>query len=107
MIDISTERLMPLTEARKHRALRNPRTRKPANASTIFRHAMYGARAVNGDRIKLESVKLPSGLCTSEEAIERFIARLTNPHIDTNPTPNTRQRDVDGAVAELAAAGMV
>lgn len=108
MIDVEAEQLIPLAEARSHPALRNPRTGKPANPSTVFRHAIHGAKAVNGERIRLETVKLPSGLVTSSEAIVRFISRLTDPEGDIpTPTPKQRQRELAAASAELEAAGMI
>lgn len=106
MIDVESEQLIPLTEARKHPALRNPRTRKPAHASSVFRYALQGARATSGEKIRLETVKLPSGLCTSAQAIARFIKRLTDPDATVPAsTPKSRQQQINRAEAELAAAG--
>jgi hypothetical protein len=51
MIDVEAEQVITLSEATRHPAYRNPRTRKPAHISSVYRHASYGARAINGARI--------------------------------------------------------
>jgi hypothetical protein len=104
MIDLNSETLIDLTTACRHPALRNKRTGRPCHVAQIYRHIQRGARAANGDRVQLESIKAPSGWCTSNEAIERFIRTLTDPDL---PLPTSRQRKRQQAAAEkeLAAAG--
>ena len=77
MIDLDTEHLIDFRHAAKTNLLQNRRTGSPCHVSQIFRYAQCGARAVNGDRVRLETVKTPSGMMTSTEAISRFIRRLT------------------------------
>lgn len=106
MIDVASEELIDLRAACREPVFRNRLTRKPAHIATLYRHSTRGARAANGDRIKLETVRTPAGLVTSREAIQRFVEQLTNP--TTEPaveSPRARQRRVDSACAELAEAG--
>lgn len=106
MIDVNVEQLLDINQAARHPAFRNTRTGKAAHVSSIFRYALYGGRAVNGQRIKLETVKVPSGLRTSVEAIERFIAALTCPEIDPPRTTSAaRRKQIEMAEKELAEAG--
>ncbi|MCY2953778.1 MAG: DUF1580 domain-containing protein [Planctomycetota bacterium] len=68
--------------------------------STVWRWSMRGSGGV-----KLETLRIGRTLCTSEEALKRFFARLTDPSASsTTRTPTQRQRDVERAEAELAAA---
>jgi hypothetical protein len=102
MIDIFGEDLIDLRAACKEPPFRHPKTGKPGHISGMYRHALRGARAADGSRIRLETVRTPSGLRTSREAIQRFIAALTNPD---NPLPPPRsairQREIAGACSEL------
>ena|SRR5688500_2364988 len=108
MIDVFDEALIDLRDACREPPFRNARTGKPAHVSSVYRHVFRGARAVDGQRIRLEVVKTPSGLRTSREAITRLIAKLTNPTGSTPETsPATRQRQVERAERELHEAGLL
>jgi hypothetical protein len=109
MIDILNERLISLQAACKLEAFLNSKTRKPAHFSKIYRLTTIGARDANGNHLRLEVVRTPGGLRTSLEAVERFIAKLTDPDGEDfapqHRTPGKRQRDHDRADKSLTAAG--
>lgn len=106
MIDVLDETLLPLPHACREPALRNGKTNKPCHIAQMYRYVQHGARAVNGERVRLEVIKTPSGLRTSREAIARFIASLTDPDRPvTTLTPAMRRKQIDRACAELAEAG--
>jgi hypothetical protein len=104
MIDILNEDVIHPRQACPEPICRNPRTHKPAHISWFYR-AMSGVRAVNGQIVKLEVVKTPSGFRTSRQAIHRFVQRLTNPqHLPT--ATRTRRHSIDAANQQLDAAGI-
>lgn len=106
MIDVLVEDLIDLRRACREKPFCNGRTGKPAHIASMYRHVMRGARAANGERVRLETVRTPSGLRTSREAIARFIAALTDPNTPLiASTSALRRRQVDRACAELADAG--
>ena len=106
MIDVREEDLIDLREACREPVFFNRRTNKPGNLATIYRHITRGARAVNGERIRLETIRTPRGLLTSREAIQRFVENLTDPEADrVVETSLARKRRVDEACTELTAAG--
>lgn len=104
MIDVVNETLLGLREACREQVFRNRLTGKPAHIASLYRHVMRGARAANGDRVRLECVKTPSGLRTSREAIARFIAALTDPDRPA-PTSRARAKQIAQAERELIEAG--
>jgi hypothetical protein len=102
MFDVLNEDLIDLRAACREKPFRHRKTGKPAHISSMYRHVMRGARAANGERVRLETVRTPSGLRTSREAVQRFIAALTDPHADAPPPRSrVRERQQAGAVAEL------
>jgi len=103
MIDLQIETAFPLSKAAKHRLFLNKSAdRKPVNFSTVWRWSLKGSRGV-----RLETVRIGSTLCTTAEAIERFIERLTNPEIPAGiATPSQANREHRLAEAELEAAGV-
>jgi Protein of unknown function (DUF1580) len=104
-IDIETETLIDLRAAATLPVFRN-RTGKSAHISSVYRFVMRGARAANGQRIRLETVRVPSGLRTSREAVQRFIAELTDPdHPIPAPRTAARKRQIAAAENELVEAG--
>jgi Protein of unknown function (DUF1580) len=105
MIDIEAERLIDLKEACRLPVFRNPKTKKAAHFSSIYRHILRGARDARGERVKLETIRTPGGLRTSVEAVERFIRQLTTGNSIPSPTTKTRRRQMHAAEKELAAAG--
>lgn len=71
MIDITTEALLSLTEA----ARRLPGRRgKRIHVATLHRWASRGVKGV-----QLETVRVGGTRCTSMEALQRFIERVTGP----------------------------
>lgn len=108
MIDVFQEDLIDLRQACREPVFRNRLTKKPAHIASVYRYVMRGARAANGERIRLETVRTPRGMLTSREAIVRFIEALTNPDTPTpTPTSATRRRQIEQAEKELAEAGML
>jgi hypothetical protein len=107
MIDVEAEALIDLRDAAKHPAFRQ-RNGKSAHFSSVYRWISRGARARNGARVILETVKLPIGLRTSREAIGRFLNALSNP-CDPMPAPTStaRRRLIEQAEKELTEAGML
>lgn len=106
MIDVLNEELIDLRRAAKLPPFANGKTGKPAHIASLYRHVLNGARAANGERIRLETVRTPGGLRTSRQAVERFIRSLTNPDIPMDaPLPSQRVKQIDAAEARLVAAG--
>jgi hypothetical protein len=96
------EELLSPAQAARHRALRGADGR-PCHLASVYRWMNAGARAADGSRVVLESIKCPAGRRTSAQAIERFIHKLTHGAGPTAPPPTTaaerrRQRQVDGAL---------
>ena len=71
MVDISCERLIPLTEV--SRRLPRRRRGKRIHVATIYRWAQKGLRG-----IRLEAIQVGGCRCTSVEGLQRFFDRLTN-----------------------------
>ena len=106
MIDPLNEELIDLQAACSLPPFRNPKTGKPCHKSALYRHVLRGSRAANGDRVRLDVVRTPSGLRTSREAVLRFIRALTDPDTPLPPIPTkNRAKQQEAAVAELVAAG--
>jgi hypothetical protein len=108
-IDISTENIIDLRDTAKMPVFRNARSGKAAHMSQLYRWTTgSGARAADGTRVRLATIRTPSGLRTSVEAVERFIHALTEG--DGEPmsvrTSRQRQRAAEQAKRELAASGI-
>lgn len=91
-----------LREARL--SLKKLARRENVNPSTPWRWVLHGCRGVI-----LESALIGGKRVTSEEAFERFVARLNAPPHIGQVSPRTatqRQRAVDQAKAELSKAGI-
>ena len=95
------EQLMSFSAAAK--ASRLPSHRGNAthvNASTLYRWAVKGWRTPGGQTIRLEAIKAgPVGWRTSVEAVHRFVQRLTEAALPSDPpavqpatTPKQRER---------------
>jgi hypothetical protein len=105
MIDITTETLVSLNDARQHPAMRNADGSEPSSEK-LRRLATSGVAGV-----VLETVVLPAGRHTSREAILRFVERLTNPSSTPMPsvvrparTPSQKKASLSRADRVLAAA---
>jgi len=112
VIDVNTEDLISLTRACREPAFRDPETGGPCHVSALYRYAgSSGARAVNGQRIRLETIKTPRGLVTSREAIQRFVERLSDPDAASGdsdvPTTTARRREAARVDHALDVAGIV
>lgn len=106
-IDVETEDLINFATACTHPALRNDRTGRPCHPAQLYRYVQLGAKAANGERIRLETVRTPRGLRTTRQAIVRFIAALTDPDRPA-PTPRARTKQLAATERdelELTAAG--
>ena len=96
-IDIENEELLTITQAAK---------RCPArpHVATMWRWVLNGL-----DGVKLDSIKVGGKRLTSAEAISRFIA-ATTAQASGEPlpsrSPKQRERAVEQAERELAAAGV-
>ena len=99
MNSILSEKLISLVEAAKR--LPPGRNGKPTHVSTILRWILHGIRGV-----KLEAVRCGGRWVTSEEALARFMQRLTPDLQNDAPAPRTpaqRQRASEVAGRELDA----
>jgi hypothetical protein len=102
------EDLLAAHEACATPGLRNDKSGEPLSAKRFYGLLKTGARSVTGETIVLESIRTAGGLRTSRQAIERFIAKLSGAKSISRPTRRaTRQRQVDVAMRELEAVGMV
>ncbi len=108
MIDLSHESPIRLTEAA--RIIGTGRRGRPTNVSTILRWILTGQRGPDGQRIRLEGIRIGGAWRTTREAIQRYAERLTpNLSTDPAPTPRTahqRQRAADRAARELERLGI-
>ncbi len=104
------EELMPLNEV----AGMFPRRRgRKIHKVTLWRYATKGAKAADGGRARLETIKFGATRYTSREAIGRFVAALTGPTAAEAVAPvasalrsdSRRRRDLAAATAVLAAGG--
>ena len=105
MIDVASEALLSPAQATRHPAFRNAYGR-PSHAATLYRMIQRGTLDPNGHRVKLEAVRTPRGLRTSEAAILRFVEAL-NPDADPaggEVRPSRKGGDA-AAAGQLAAAG--
>jgi hypothetical protein len=108
MIDLTAETIIPLKTA----CTRVPPARdgKRTHLATILRWIMNGARGPNGERVKLEAVRLGGRWMTSHEALQRFAERLTPATAETpmaTPrTPTARRRAAERAGQELEKLGI-
>jgi hypothetical protein len=105
VIDSTTEQL--LTFAAAARRLPSLRAGRPVSPATIWRWSAHGCRARNGERIKLEYLRVGGAAVTSVEALSRFFARLTGeeagPGSSCPPTPSKAHKEAEKA---LDAAGI-
>ena len=90
-------------------------TKPNANPSTLFRWAYTGVKLPNGERLKLEAIRLGNRWLTSKEALQRFSDTLSAARrpIDDNPlpqgsvrTPSRRLKGSERAAQELGEFGL-
>jgi hypothetical protein len=100
MIDIFVEDLMTFGAACREKVFCNPKTGKPAHISSIYRYALRGGRSSDGSRVQLETIKTPSGLRTSKQAIHRFVAAMSG-STAVETMSNDRTREIGQAESDL------
>lgn len=98
MIDIRREQM--ITFGRLARSLPRRRMDRPVHPSTVHRWRSKGIRG-----IRLEAVRIGGAWQTSQEAFERFVAKLTA--AEEGPSPNASaplrtKVDKDDAAEQLA-----
>jgi uncharacterized protein DUF1580 len=108
MIDISTEKPLPLEEATS--LIPPARRGKRTHFSTLVRWIKNGVLNPYGERVHLEAIRLGGRWMTSREALQRFAERLTpatdRPLRETPRTPTTRQRRSEEAGRKLERLGI-
>jgi hypothetical protein len=99
MVDVFNEQLLSLAQVAK--LLPPGRQGRPVNFSTIYRWIFTGVRAPDGERVKLEAIRLGGRYLVSREAIERFIERLSTHDVEvsTPPQPARTPTALERAVA--------
>jgi hypothetical protein len=101
IFDPSVETPIRLQDVPKLNWLPGRRSGSRLNVSTVFRWVQRGCRGV-----QLETIRIGGALCTSEEALKRFFARLSDPATPiSSPTPAQRQKQIARADRDLEAAG--
>jgi hypothetical protein len=93
MIDLKTEEILSLDQAAKKVRVSFP---------TIWRWALKGLPAPDGQRVRLRASRLGARWITSTQALQEFTDRLT-PRLDDNPVSSTRSVGKRRAASERAA----
>jgi hypothetical protein len=104
---ILTETTLSLSQAAKR--LPPGRRGAPVSLACLLRWVLDGARAPEGEKVRLEAVRLGGRWITSVEALARFADRLT-PKTSDSPlparTPRQRRRAAERAEKELERLGL-
>jgi hypothetical protein len=89
------------------RSLPPSRGGAPVSLACVLRWVLAGSRAPDGQKVKLEAVRLGGRWITSIEALARFAERLT-PQPEPSPirTPRQRRRAAERAERELERSGI-
>jgi hypothetical protein len=107
MIDLLTETVLGLKDAAK--LVPSARQGRPVSFACLWRWVLHGAKAPDGERVRLEAVRLGGRWVTSREALQRFAERLT-PQAQDQPapprTPRQRRRAAERAEKELERMGI-
>ena len=106
MINLSTESTLSLRDAAK--LLPPGRLGRPASFQCLLRWVLDGARAPDGQLVKLEALRLGGRWVTSKEALQRFADSLTarsDKPVSTR-TPRQRRRAAEKAERELEKLGI-
>jgi len=96
------EGLIGLTQAAK--IFGTFRLGKTTRSGTVARWALNGIRLPGGQILKLESLRLNGRLCTTEQAVYRFIQAQNNTPTTSSavfPTPAERTRAAASAAKQL------
>jgi hypothetical protein len=102
------ETLIALCEAA--RRLPPGRGGRPVSFSCVLRWITHGIPGADGQRVKLEAIRVGGRWLTSEEALARWAERLT-PRLDSEPapaprTPAQRRRASERAGKNLGSLGI-
>jgi hypothetical protein len=95
MIDLSTESVIALRDAPK--SLPSARLGKPVSLACLLRWVLDGARGPEGQRVRLEALRLGGRWITSKEALQRFAERLTPTADDSLSLPRTLRQQRSAA----------
>ncbi len=83
---------------------------RPVHPATLTRWIVHGVRVGPNQFIRLEAIRFPGGWKTTEEAIERFLRRLTaaalgedEAEIEPAPMTKTRRAELARVDAEISA----
>jgi hypothetical protein len=107
MIDLASETIIPLREVPK--LLPSYRGGRPPSFQCALRWVLEGAKGPNGERVKLEALRVGGRYVTSKEALQRWAERLTPQTESTlapTRTPRQRRRAAEQAERELEAMGI-
>ncbi|MBP3956853.1 DUF1580 domain-containing protein [Gemmata sp. G18] len=101
-----------LSLARAGRLFPGHRGGVAVDPSTVFRWVTAGARGTNGDRVKLEAVRVGGRWLTSHAAVARFVTVLTAVSEQPVAVPpsvtrssNTRRKTAERAAEKLKQMG--
>lgn len=101
MIDVIQERLIRLTDVA--RLVGPGRGGRPCHLSTVLRWILHGSLTPDGERVRLEAIRVGGAWKTTVEAVHRFLAALTPSLQEPSPTRSrtARQRDNEEAKKKL------
>jgi hypothetical protein len=106
-IDLAVETVFPLPEASRY--LPKGRKGRPVHFTCLLRWVLVGSRGPDGQRVRLEAIRIGGRWCTSKEALQRFGEALTPAVGDASPTPRTptsRQKASEKAAKQLEKMGV-
>jgi hypothetical protein len=106
MIDLQNE--PPISLSAATRLLPPGRCGKPVTISCVFRWIVDGVLGPDGQRVRLEAVRVGGRWLTSVAALERFALAQTPQFKDAGQvrTPGQRQRASERAARELKKVGI-
>ena len=98
MISIVNENLIPMNKVGDYCPPR--RAGKRVHLTTALRWAQAGCRTVDGERVKLETIRIGASTCTSVEALQRFFNRLSG--VQASPlSERPKQEAIERALVKL------
>jgi hypothetical protein len=108
MVSITSE--SPLSLSQATHLLPLSRQGRPVTLGCILRWILHGAKGPDGQRVRLEAIRLGGRWITSREALQRFAEALT-PRLSNDPaprsrTPRRRQKASGRAASELEKLGI-
>lgn len=66
---------------------------KPCAIATVYRAANPGLRSVSGKRVRLRTIRLPSGTYCRRSDIDRFVAELNDGNVSADSAAIAQQHD--------------